>query len=157
MSNLIIEAGKFYKTKGGSKARIYAIDGAQDGESQQPIHGAWLCGDEWFVMVWCEDGSQPHKLEDEFSLVGPWIDPPVVDWDRLPPGILAVAIDSGGEEYGFLTADVSSTEYEWLANAPQIYIGSLSLWYHRLPDGTIKFSGDWRDSLVIRPGHEALK
>lgn len=153
--SLTIEAGKFYKTRQGFKAKVYEV-------YNEYAHGAVLVKSQWNAVEWFRDGviftrSFPEHMETGADIVSAWIDPPVVDWDKLPPGILSVAIDKGGEEYGYLTTNVSATGYEWIAGAPNIHIGSLSLWYCRLPDGTIRFSGDWRDSLVIRPGYKEAK
>lgn len=68
-----IEVGKFYKTRDGRKARIYAVDGRVHDER---IHGAiWdngfgLCG-------WAEDGSfyGDHSVSEN-DLVPEWEDPP---------------------------------------------------------------------------------
>lgn len=149
--SLTIEAGKFYRTKNGNKVRVYAIYGVEDDKEKQPIHGAWLCGKGWFAAAWCKDGSWPYEHEDGFNLVAPWVDPPVVDWEKFPKHIVAIAMGASGKWYGYLKVpiigitaytthnpyeafDIRDTEYE-----------------------DITFSGDWRDSLVIRPGYDEAK
>ena len=49
-----IEAGKFYKTRGGNKARVYATDGGEG----YPIHGAvsMPAGGHWRSATWSDDG-----------------------------------------------------------------------------------------------------
>lgn len=60
-----IEAGKYYRTRCGQKAIIYAVDV----EGNQPIHGAILGDDGWSVADWGFEGFHPvsdHNLVDEW-------------------------------------------------------------------------------------------
>ena len=52
MDELIIELGKFYKTRDGMKVRIYDVDGSPD----YPIHGAILWDAGWGVEQWTKEG-----------------------------------------------------------------------------------------------------
>lgn len=48
-----IEPGKFYKTRVGSKAQIYAVHEVQD----RPVHGAILHpSNQWRVHTWLDNG-----------------------------------------------------------------------------------------------------
>ena len=70
MDNLIIEVGKFYKTRDGMKIRIYAVDGHAD----YPIHGAILnsCG-EWVITFWpTAEGKSSLYPESVGDIVGEW-------------------------------------------------------------------------------------
>ena len=80
-----IEVGKFYKTRRGSKARIYAIDGYDDG-----IHGAVSLGVGWKSWEWIKGGTANDAGQHEFDLVSEWVDPvegkcPKADFSYNPP------------------------------------------------------------------------
>ena len=64
-----IEAGKFYKTRGGEKVRIYAVDGA----GVFSIHGAVLERESWVVTSWNEDGSSDFSESNDIA--GEWVEP----------------------------------------------------------------------------------
>jgi hypothetical protein len=67
-----IEVGRFYKTRAGQKARIYAIDGG----GGHPIHGAiYYSDEEWIPEDWTTGGfclygadtSRPNDIVSEWS------------------------------------------------------------------------------------------
>lgn len=64
--------GQLWRTRDGSKARIYAVDGGGD----YPIHGAVLSASEarWTPVLWNLTGAR--GLDDGWCLDIPWIDPP---------------------------------------------------------------------------------
>lgn len=73
-----LEVGKFYKTRGGDKARIYAVDAGGD----YPVHGAVYCpaphpgNSEWEFMTWCPDGSYyGNEDEDRLDIIAEWHEP----------------------------------------------------------------------------------
>ncbi len=70
-----LEAGKFYRTRDGRKARIYAVDGA----GQYPAHGAILCDSVWFMSIWTAYGSSDFRgngtVGDVCDLVSEWTEP----------------------------------------------------------------------------------
>ena len=79
---LTIEAGKFYKTRKGLKARIYATDGFVGGaDSTERIHGAIdECGD-WRIWSWRANGISFTRGESEFDIVAEWTEPhPAESW-----------------------------------------------------------------------------
>ena len=154
MPDLTIEAGNVYKTRDGYKARVYATDGEVDGDNQQPIHGAYLLCGSWYSTVWRGDGKQPLRENNEFDLVAPWVDPPVVDWAKFPKFIVAIARTKDGEWQTFnSTPELREELGEW-GNFGDDFFMSGSIWQERLRP---KFTGDWRDSLAIRPSHEPYK
>ena len=65
-----IEAGKFYKTRDGRKARIYAVDGS----GSDNIHGAILIKDGWDCEVWDKDGAWVD-IRSPNDLVSEWVEP----------------------------------------------------------------------------------
>jgi hypothetical protein len=92
-----IEAGKFYRTRDGSKARIYATDGSE-------IHGAvnycWV----WIQVGWLKLGRYKGRSDHDFDLVSEWSEPKLRQWtpDEVPLGSWARR-DSDGFR-GLITA-----------------------------------------------------
>jgi len=67
-----IEVGKFYKTRDGRKARIYAVDGVKD----FPIHGAVYTGnDEWCGTIWRFGGRSRELVDSSMDLISEWVEP----------------------------------------------------------------------------------
>lgn len=138
MSALTFTPGKFYKTRDGKKARIYATDGSDS----FPIHGAlYICG-EWRADVWTASGGELIAEPSDRDLIAEWKDAPEVDWSVIPPEIQFVALCYSGEAYG----------YRAKPRLGGLYFVSTDCWAVKLyPSHTPKWSGDWRDSLVTRP------
>ena len=83
MKNLIIEVGKFYKTREGCKVRIYALDGGLCGTM---IHGAFLTitstNKIWNPARWYKNGK--NYLDGDFALdiVSEYTEPhPAESWE----------------------------------------------------------------------------
>jgi hypothetical protein len=62
---LKIEAGKFYKTRDGHKAKIYEV---YDGD----IHGAIFKDDCWVPLYWQIKGN--HFMRGEYDLISEWVE-----------------------------------------------------------------------------------
>lgn len=151
--SLTIEAGKFYKTRSGLKARIYATDCRKCGYSDPVAHGAIFDFAEWnFREWWLSDGKDATvEHEREFDLVTPWADPPVVDWRRIVPGVLAVVFSPEYIPMGYMRTDLVPLDGRWSFIGKEMVPGLA----FPLPRHLVAFSGDWRDSLAIRPGCES--
>lgn len=67
--------GSLWRTRDGSKARIYAVDG---GATSHPIHGAICRGLLWEVFAWTAHGLAlpSSKILSGDDLIEPWTDPP---------------------------------------------------------------------------------
>ena len=63
-----IEAGKLYKTRDGSKARVYATDGSGD----FPIHGAVLFGGDCVFETWQSNGKVYRSEDSSSDIVSEW-------------------------------------------------------------------------------------
>lgn len=144
------EVGKFYKTRGGGKARIYATDGG----GYYLIHGAIWNGGVWTASSWTSEGA--YHSEGLFSsrdILGPWIGPPVVDWDKFPKHIIAVAGDSTGDWWAYTAIpkprDKSFSLFN-VTHVPESHIRYMTIAV--LPEDRPEFSGAWWDSLAVRPG-----
>lgn len=60
-----IENGKFYKTRGGLKAVVYAVNQSKT----KPTHGAVLYDGEYHICAWDPEGYRfDGKLPDHFDL-----------------------------------------------------------------------------------------
>jgi hypothetical protein len=141
------EPGKFYRTRDGRKALIYAVY-----PDENEIHGAiknkLFNEDKWNICNWSLDG---HRLIGErgiADLVSPWVDMPEVDWDALPPHIVAVAKCRDGRKMGFVSIPVFQEE-KGVWRYPKDDCGYLP--YIRLKSEHYKFSGNLEDSLIVRP------
>lgn len=130
-----IEAGKYYKTRAGNKARVYATDGHGD----FPAHGAVLI-DGWRLEKWTLDGKAIPRGTYPTDLVSEWTDAVEMDWSVLPKWAMWIAMDA-------------SMYWYWYENQP---IAQADSW-DALAWGTAgpipneykpKWTGDWRDSLV---------
>lgn len=137
-----IEVGKFYKTRGGYKFRVYATDGGGD----YPIHGAYLIMDRWSFVMLTKEGAYNTTWETtDFDLISEWVETPEVDWSLYPKWWDWIAMDADGEWYGYY-------------NCIPTYEGD-SWWYndnggdgsHIPPQYAPKYNGHAKDSLVKRP------
>ena len=81
-----IEVGKFYKTRDGRKARIYALDGL----GRYHVHGAILKGDRWVVETWANTGVETWANTGEYycSVVSSGSDL-ISEWKEPKPRFLA--------------------------------------------------------------------
>ena len=70
MDNLIIEVGKFYKTRCGYKVIIYAIYPKK--ERYTNIHGAFLLNNEWDIAGWFPNGNFYNYDGSDFDIVSEW-------------------------------------------------------------------------------------
>lgn len=86
---LKIEVGKFYKTRDGSKVRIYATDGS----SRHPIHGAIQYEDGWHQRGWSLSGKFLNfPGENQEDLIAEWSEPKPkrLGWVNKVNGLLCV-------------------------------------------------------------------
>ena len=131
-----IEAGKFYRTRGGQKVRVYAVDGG----GEYPVHAALLVGTVWYVKVYKSSGHL--DFPDDHDLISEWVDKPVVDWSKLAAWHRWVAMDPCGRWYSY-ELEPMLLETKWRNGNGEI--GRIP------PQYSPTFPGDWKDSLVERP------
>ncbi|MDE2468624.1 MAG: hypothetical protein KGL35_07750, partial [Bradyrhizobium sp.] len=80
---MIIEPGKFYKTRDGRKVRIYATDGKfqRNGRLVSSIHGAFLQyggieqESRWLCQVWLANGRLGETFLDDLDIIAEWAEP----------------------------------------------------------------------------------
>lgn len=128
--------GKFYKTRDGRKARIYATDGLDD----WPIHGGIFYSGGWMHGVWRGDGTYLTSGSHPYDLIAEWKDAPVVDWSKMPAWANWVAQD-GDRSWFWYNEKPELSSFLWRG----CFRGSIP------SEFAPQFSGDWRDSLVERP------
>lgn len=131
-----IEVGKFYKTRNGLKARIYALDG------NDFIHGAVQVDSQWLLFAWQKDGRYIADRESGWDLIAPLIDKPEFDRSLLPAWAnKAIAMDKNG--YWYCYGGIPVIEKDLWNNPNAMKTTEI----HRpfLP----KWSGDWKDSLLV--------
>ncbi len=132
-----IEAGKFYRTRGGQKVRVYTVDGG----GEYPVHAALLVGTVWYVKVYKSSGHL--DFPDDHDLISEWVDKPVVDWSKLAAWHRWVARDERGEWFSFGQKPTIGLAHWMIARGCD---------YCPIPPQySPTFSGDWKDSLVERP------
>lgn len=134
-----IEAGKFYRTRDGHRARVYAVDG----RDPYPAHGAiFFDGAGWIGNTWTIEGSVSVALHPRcYDLISEWVDKPVVDWSKMAAWHRWVAMDSDKRWYAFAD-EPRICDVAWHAATNS---NSIPTAYYPT------FSGDWKDSLVERP------
>lgn len=136
-----IEPGKFYRTRDGKKARIYATDGG----SPYQIHGAVQCDEVWVSHTWTKDGIfREGTLQADSDLISEWREEPEVPWERVPIECKWVAMDAGGRWFGYTTQPTACYGSWAIDNT-----GHAQLLF---PSQTPKnYTGGWRESLTKRP------
>lgn len=144
---LVIEAGKYYKTRGYLKALIVSTKGKKD--TCSAIIGIIYGKDYEAAGTWGVGGNYLDTKEDSFDLIAPWVDEPIVDWDAMPAWANWVVMNKG------LTR---SRYWMWYEDEPMISEKTCS-WINQSGRGLEviperyypQFSGDWKDSKVKRP------
>jgi hypothetical protein len=143
MNELKLEAGKFYRTRGGRK--VQCLTTARRGNDPFPV-----------VSLSCDHGELwSHKLNGEYErqsgskldLISEWVDAPEVDWSLFSPWVVAVMMGNSGVWYEWTSDPKISTRdfngFEDMSDARRIP-----------PQYSPKWTGPWQQSLVVRPGKE---
>lgn len=134
-----IERGKFYKTRGGNKVRIYATDGARPHSTHGAIHieGGWRKND------WLPPGRL-GTVESDHDIIAEWTDKPEVDWSAMPRWANWVAMDAGGRWCWFDNKPFQEIRHnQWLCHCQLLGVVPVA---HQ-PN----YTGCWKDSLAERP------
>lgn len=141
-----IEPGKFYKTRGGNKVRIYATDG---GPGRYVVHGAFMDSGEWHPDVWCIGGecyATDDTSESPKDIIAEWTDRPEADWSAMPRWANWVAMDEDEDWHWYENKPDRHSKYQEWFPADDGDCGGI----HK--DCTpANFTGDWKDSLIERP------
>lgn len=147
-----IEIGKVYVCRRGTKVRILAEhEGAYIGLLRRNKDGGPV------AEIWDEDGNVYSKnVPCDYDIVGLYYEDPKVDWDSIPDYIRYVAMDTRGQWFGFVMKPhfIMDGPYGfWSIGRQGIYDGFC---WHLQNCDTPAFSGSFKDSLCVRPGHEKV-
>lgn len=147
---MYIKERKFYRTRNGNKAIVYAIHRNQSGG----VHGAIFDGGKWVITHWELNGRYFDPVDDHpCSLVSPWEASPIVDFNYFPAHIVAVAMDEDGDWHGFSDIPAANIrDKAWYSSVSGLH--DLYCTFDLYDDHCPMFSGDWSDSLAIRPGYD---
>ena len=80
MENLVIEVGKFYKTRCGYKVQIYAI--YPEKKSYRNIHGAYMFKGDYIHASWLPKGNFFMNEGYDLDIISEWTEPhPAENWE----------------------------------------------------------------------------
>lgn len=148
-----IKPGANVVLKDGTKARIYATDGAEG----NTIHGAYFAPDlGWCLCRWNSNHLAllyPLFHGDGHSIAGPWVEPRVDVtgfWEKMPAWMHWAAQDANGVWFLFaVEPELCPNDGVWTGRNPCVR-GVLP--HLQIPDSHVPpFTGDWKDSLIQRP------
>lgn len=132
-----IERDKFYRTRGGKKARVLCTDAA----GMQPVIVQFE--GESYTRHYCSDGRYlDANTMTTVDLVAPWEDKPFIDRSLLPAWAnKAVAMDEDGRWFCFAQIPRQLT-HQWVIACPHE-------WLKIPPSHAPKWTGNWKDSLIV--------
>lgn len=133
-----LEVGKYYRSRGGGKWRVLAVDRPPGDEPVVAMSQGGL------VLYMDSDGATANGqfLESE------WLDPIELDWAAMPAWMEWAAMDSDGEWWLYVNEPLPRSGF-W---ASETGLDCLISDSH-----SPKWTGDWRESKVRRPATVAPK
>lgn len=136
-----IELNKCYRTRDGRKARVICVD-FRGVQSIIAIMENKKGSDDLILIS--RDGTYAiNRNPCPEDLISEWVDKPEMDRSVLPPWIKAVAMDNNGCWFGYMR-EPHRNDSVWFTNSnvnnDHCYIP---------PSHAPKWSGDWRESLVV--------
>ncbi len=130
-----IEAGKFYRTQSGHKAKIYET-GVKTLQSQETIVGAIFIGDRWKILTWNSCGVAGVS---SYNIVGEWVEKPKINLNKLRELYKWAAMDKSGDWHLFPEKpEINHNDTGWFIYDGDFYV----------PPEIFEFSGDWKNSLI---------
>src|SRR5690554_5280196 len=113
-----IEVGKFYKTRHGSKVRVYTNDACGD----YCVHGAILIkgevgGEYWRVECWTADGVYRKYNTSDLDLIAEWTEPLDFDPSCLPAWANWIVMIENGSWFWFQSQPDMYTEGYWVGGS----------------------------------------
>jgi hypothetical protein len=128
----------YWETRDGRKARVLCTDAP----SSYPVVGYIMYEHGCSCSNWTSSGSFSNSMGQN-DLIRPWVDRPLVDWSREREWVKAVAMDDTGFCYRFDVVPAPSGRI-W-----SIQSGGFCSKMH--PSEYPQFTGNWKDSLCVRP------
>lgn len=136
-----IEVG-YWETRDGRKARVLCTDA----EFIYPCVGyVEIRNGDVRLVTWTLNGRL-HGTTSDYNddLIRPWIDRPVIDWSKERDWVKAITMDAGGQ--WFRSSKVPNQGVNCWHDGG---------WCQRMhPSEHPQFTGDWKDSLCVRPKDE---
>lgn len=138
----------YWKTRGGGKARVLCTDAT---ECQQPLHGYLVNASKitHFASWWPDGGESLTGNVSFHDLISPWVDAPVVDWSREREWVRAIARDEDGDWNRYDSVPVADEHLP-------MWVSQTCVTQLMHPSECPQFTGDWKDSLCVRPEGGAL-
>lgn len=135
------ELGKYYRTRGGHKGRVICVDALVD--SFPVVALVNFNGREDIYLLTNEGLKHLDKSESHADLISEWVDKPEWDWSKAADWHVAIAMDENKDWFAY-------------AQIPQQFTTSWGGDYCQAipPEHAPKWTGDWRKSLIVRPGFE---
>lgn len=126
----------YWERRDGKRARVLATDVA----GELPV--VWV-DDEGYAYQCHADGTYLSTMQESFvDLIKPWVDKPIVDWSKERDWVKAIAKDLDQRWWRLDAVPKGHDGIGWRAHT----FGS-----RMHPSEYPTFSGDWKDSLIIRP------
>lgn len=135
-----IEAGKFYRTKGGLKAKVYETGVSLDANNQGVIFGSLesrSTAKTLFPMMWDSKGVSGNGA---YTIVAEWKEKPKVNFNKLKEIYPWAAMDKNGEWFLFAKEPKADSREECWYNDEEIGFD--------ISNEIFEYSGDWKDSLI---------
>jgi hypothetical protein len=135
---MIIEKGKFYKSRNGRKWEVLTTE-------RGSYYSIVTLGENGEILTLHKNGTAYNdKSESEFDLIAEWTDPVEIPWSDYPTWCKWVAMDNSGKWWGYYGEKPKVCLDTWNDSA---------LNYSRIhPDYYPRnFTGDWTESLFERP------
>ncbi len=135
------ELGKYYRTRSGHKVRVICTDAKIDKLPVVALVEADGCENS---CQYTEYGSYwASGKAHEWDLVSEWIDKPEWDWSKSANWHVAIAMDEDRRWFSY-TGEPRTDNIVWVVPNVQLIP----------PEHAPKWTGDWKDSLIVRPGFE---
>jgi len=139
--------GKYYKMGDGRKVQIFLIEKCCIWGRYKVAHNHWKSA------MWLSSGAWTGSNTKK-NITEIWTDPPQVPddfWTRVISPWMNVAAMDGDKKWYQYSINPEHSTTAWQYN----HIAGLC---SRIPpEYAPKFSGDWKDSLIVRPGYEETK
>lgn len=141
------EVGKYYATKEGHRAECICNRPTRSEFILLTVFAVEIDDD---IVIATPSGRFYRKGGlPTVSIVGPWIDKPIVDWSKMPAwfdGVIMFPRQSPWQWSGYYgSRPYINDELETWMCPPDAY------WFVIPEAYAPKWTGDWRDSLVERP------
>jgi len=147
MSALNIQPGRFYRTRDGEKAEVLKT-GCRSAGGETVVVLIHVKNGKMAIRWYFDGGRYLNHSTSGNDLIAEWSDKPEIDWSKMPERAVAAMRGPTLRWYAATIQPQGLTDFGWTQS-----IGAevWELYPQHVPK---EWTGDWRDSLVIRPGVE---